>query len=95
MEKPQSSRFGIPNVLWLAAILSLLVGGGYGFVSGSPTLAKAAESPESAVANTPAPPVVDRDEEEGGLELATFMGRLQIVTHKLNLSVLAENPELL
>ena len=74
---------------WMVVLFALLLGGGYNLVSGSRT----ASETVLAVANTPTPEAMD-DEEESELELATFMGQLQTMAHKLNLSIVAENPEL-
>ena len=65
--------------------------GGYNLVSGSRTAQNALLS---HAVNAPEKPAVYDDEEENDLELATFMGHLQIMAHKLNLSIVAENAEL-
>jgi hypothetical protein len=94
MEMAHNGRFRILATLWVGGLLALLLGGGYNLVTGSRTVLQAGSSGVSAEANAPALEVVAFHEGEGEPELATFMGHLQTMAHKLNLSIVAENPEL-
>ena len=83
-------RFRLLAILWVAGLVALMLGGGFNLVVGNLAL-----SPASARANSPqylpAPPGPTT---VASPELATFMGHLQKMTHKLNLSLVAENPGL-
>ncbi|NRA00798.1 MAG: hypothetical protein HRU01_30290 [Myxococcales bacterium] len=80
----KDGRFRVLATLWVAGLAILVGTGGYNFVNGKQqVLASAADEwyPQD-------------DETESALELATLMGRLQHHTHKLNLTLQAENLEL-
>jgi len=83
----REGRFGIVKSLWRGLIFALVLGGGYNLVTGSRTAQTVVVSPAIDAGYR-------EEEEESGLELATFMGHLQIMAHKLNLAIVAENAEL-
>ena len=93
-EMAKNGQFRILATLWISGLLALLLGGGYNLVSGSRTAPQTGSDVVSAYADAPPMQLVLSDEDEADPELATFMGHLQTMAHKLNLSIVAENSEL-
>ncbi len=90
----KNGRFRILATLWVGGLLALLLGGGYNLVTGSRTAVRTGSPVASADAKALAFPVAAYGEGETEPKLATFMGHLLTMAHKLNLSIVAENSEL-
>ncbi len=86
-------RFQLSPIALLLGAAALFLAGGTNIVVGKPELSLA--SVEVAGPAAFAPQVSPYNvKEESAPELAAYMGDLQRMVHKLNLSLMAENPEL-